>query len=181
MSTSNPKTKHEIPSLKSLERDFGQKFAYPASTKTYLQGSRADIKAPIRMIEQLPTRIGEEVVSNPPIPVYDTSGPYSDPDVVINLEKGLPRLRDAWIYERNDTEQLAGPSSEYGVARANDEATKNLRFAHISAPRVAKAGQNVSQMHLLAKALLPLRWNMSPYVNPWVSSNSAKTLLTNNY
>jgi len=79
-------TKHEIPSLKSLERDFGQKFAYPASTKTYLQGSRADIKAPIRMIEQLPTRVGEELVANPPVPVYDTSGPYSDPEIVINLD-----------------------------------------------------------------------------------------------
>ena len=140
MSTGNSTTKnakHEIPSLKSLERDFGQKFAYPASTKTYLQGSRPDIKAPIRMIEQLPTRVGEELLANPPVPVYDTSGPYSDPDVVINLEKGLPRLRDAWIAERNDTIQLAGPSSEYGVARSQDEATQNLRFSHISAPRVA--------------------------------------------
>ena len=65
MSTSksaNKNVKHEIPSLKSLERDFGQKFAYPASTKTYLQGSRPDIKAPIRMIEQLPTRVGEELM-----------------------------------------------------------------------------------------------------------------------
>ncbi len=94
MSTGHSKTKHGIPSLKSLERDFGQKFAYPASTKTYLQGSRADIKAPVRMIEQLPTRVGEELVPNPPVPVYDTSGPYSDPEIVINLEKGLPRLRD---------------------------------------------------------------------------------------
>jgi phosphomethylpyrimidine synthase len=63
MSAGSPKnSKNEIPSLKSLERDFGQKFAYPASTKTYLQGSRADIKAPIRMIEQLPTRVGEELI-----------------------------------------------------------------------------------------------------------------------
>ncbi len=72
---SSKNVKHEIPSLKSLERDFGQKFAYLASTKTYLQGSRPDIKAPIRMIEQLPTRVGEELLSNPPIPVYDTSDP----------------------------------------------------------------------------------------------------------
>ncbi|NBP93711.1 MAG: phosphomethylpyrimidine synthase ThiC, partial [Burkholderiaceae bacterium] len=99
------------PSLKSLERDFGQKFAYPASTKTYLEGSRPDIKAPIRMIEQLPTKTGETETSNPPIPVYDTSGPYSDPDIVINLEKGLPKLRSGWIGERKDTEQLTGPSS----------------------------------------------------------------------
>ena len=135
MSTGKPKTKnakHEIPSLKSLERDFGQKFAYPASTKTYLEGSRPDIKAPFRMIEQLSTRVGEQMVANPPVPVYDTSGPYSDPEIVINLEKGLPRLRAAWINERNDTEQLAGPSSEYGVARSQDEATETLRFAPVS-------------------------------------------------
>ena len=155
MSSGNQKSsKHEIPSLKSLERDFGQKFAYPASTKTYLQGSRADIKAPIRMIEQLPTRAGEQLIPNPPVPVYDTSGPYSDPEIVINLEKGLPRLRENWIAERNDTEQLSGPSSEYGVARANDAATQNLRFAHISAPRVAKSGHNVSQMHYARKGIV---------------------------
>ena len=147
-------TKHEIPSIKSLERDFGQKFAYPASTKTYLQGSRSDVKAPIRMIEQLPTRVGEELISNPPIPVYDTSGPYSDPDILINLEMGLPRLREAWIEERNDTVQLAGPSSEYGVARSQDEATQSLRFAHISAPRVAKTSQNVSQMHYARQGIV---------------------------
>ncbi|NBP19676.1 MAG: phosphomethylpyrimidine synthase ThiC, partial [Burkholderiaceae bacterium] len=89
VSTENQKkVKPEIPSLKSLERDFGQKFAYPASTKTYLQGSRPDVKAPIRVIEQLPTKTGETESANPPIPVYDTSGPYSDPDIVINLEKG---------------------------------------------------------------------------------------------
>ncbi|MEY4524546.1 MAG: hypothetical protein RIR27_1622, partial [Pseudomonadota bacterium] len=100
MSDTNIKSKQEIPSLKSLERDFGQKFAYPASTKTYLEGSRPDIKAPIRMIEQLSTRVGEEMVPNPPVPVYDTSGPYSDPEIVINLEKGLPLLRKNWIEER---------------------------------------------------------------------------------
>ena len=154
MSKDNPKTKQEIPSLKSLERDFSQKFAYPASSKTYLQGSRPDIKAPIRMIEQLPTRVGEEMIPNPPVPVYDTSGPYSDPDIVIHLENGLPRLRERWIEERNDTVQLSGPSSEYGVARSQDEATQNLRFAHISAPRVAKAGSNVSQMHYARQGIV---------------------------
>ena len=157
MSTGKPESKnakHEIPSLKSLERDFGQKFAYPASTKTYLEGSRPDIKAPFRMIEQLSTRVGEQMVPNPPVPVYDTSGPYSDPEIVINLEKGLPRLRDNWIKERNDTEQLAGPSSEYGVARSQDQATQTLRFAHISAPRVAKVGSNVSQMYYARKGII---------------------------
>ncbi|MFZ9184984.1 MAG: phosphomethylpyrimidine synthase ThiC [Polynucleobacter sp.] len=155
VSTENQKkVKPEIPSLKSLERDFGQKFAYPASTKTYLQGSRPDVKAPIRVIEQLPTKTGETESANPPIPVYDTSGPYSDPDIVINLEKGLPKLRSQWISERGDTEQLAGPSSEYGEARAHDPATAHLRFSHIAAPRVAKSGANVSQMHYARKGII---------------------------
>ena len=144
MSKTTDKSKSEIPSLKSLEHDFSQKFAYPASTKTYLEGSRPDIKAPIRMIDQQATRVGEQMVANPPVPVYDTSGPYSDPEIVINLEKGLPKLRTNWITERNDTEQLAGPTSDYGVARSLDEATQHLRFAHIGAPRVAKSGSNVS-------------------------------------
>ncbi len=139
VSTENQKkVKPEIPSLKSLERDFGQKFAYPASTKTYLQGSRPDVKAPIRVIEQLPTKTGETESANPPIPVYDTSGPYSDPDIVINLEKGLPKLRSQWISERGDTEQLAA----------------HLRFSHIAAPRVAKSGANVSQMHYARKGII---------------------------
>ena len=79
MSDTNTKSKQEIPSLKSLERDFGQKFAYPASTKTYLEGSRPDIKAPIRMIEQLSTRVGEEMVPNPPVPVYTHQGLIATP------------------------------------------------------------------------------------------------------
>ncbi|MDH6420313.1 hypothetical protein M2131_000254 [Polynucleobacter sphagniphilus] len=148
------KTKTAIPSIQSLEKDFGQKFAYPASTKTYLQGSRPDIKAPIRMIEQQPTRVGEQLVANPPVPVYDTSGPYSDPDILINLEKGLPKLRKEWIEQRNDTELLSGPSSEYGVARSQDPQTANLRFAHIAAPRVAKAGKNVSQMYYARQGIV---------------------------
>jgi phosphomethylpyrimidine synthase len=73
---------------------------------------------------------------------------------VINLEKGLPKLRSNWIAERKDTEQLTGPSSEYGVARAHDAATSHLRFAHIAAPRVAKSGANVSQMHYARKGII---------------------------
>ena len=146
--------KTTITTLDSLERDLGQKFAYPASTKTYLQGSRPDIKAPIRMIEQLSTEINGKIVPNPPIPVYDTSGPYSDPDVVINLEKGLNKLRLKWIEERNDTENLSGPTSSYGIARSKDPETEHLRFSHISPPKVAKKGTNVSQMHYAKKGII---------------------------
>ena len=143
-----------ITTLDSLERDLGQKFGYPASTKTYLVGSRPDIKAPIRMIEQQSTEINGKIVPNPPVPVYDTSGPYSDPEVVINLEKGLDKLRLNWIKERNDTEELSGPTSVYGIARSKDKETEHLRFAHISKPRVAKKGANVSQMYYAKKGII---------------------------
>ncbi len=93
-------------------------------------------------------------MSNPPIPVYDTSGPYSDPDVHIDLKAGLPALRAKWIDERGDTEVLKGLSSEYGRDRANDPATAHLRFAQLTNPRRAKAGANVSQMHYARKGII---------------------------
>lgn len=140
--------------IDSLEKDLGQKFAYPASKKIYLQASRPDIKVPIRMIEQHATELNGKKTENPPIPVYDTSGPYSDPEVIINLEKGLAKLRKQWITERNDTEELSGPTSLYGIARAEDPETKHLRFSHIAPPRVAKKGANVSQMHYAKKGII---------------------------
>jgi len=141
--------------LGSLEQDLGQKFAYPASSKKYLTGSRPDILAPYRVIEQTATKTTTgELLENPPIPVYDTSGPYSDPEVVINLEEGLPTPRKSWVIDRNDTDELAGPTSIYGIARAQDSKTKHLRFAHIAPPRVAKDGHNVSQMHYAKKGII---------------------------
>ena len=141
--------------IDSLERDLGQKFAYPASTKSFLIGSRPDIRAPYRLIEQTPTKTSTgAVLENPPIPIYDTSGPYSDPEILIHLEKGLPPLRKAWIEERNDTDQLSGPTSTYGQARSQDPSTQHLRFAHISPPRVAKTDRNVSQMHYARQGII---------------------------
>lgn len=141
--------------LDSLERDLGQKFAYPASSKHYLTGSRPDIAAPFRLIEQTATKTSTgALLENPPIPVYDTSGPYSDPEITINLERGLPSLRQPWINDRQDTETLSGPSSVYGIARANDAKTQHLRFAHIAPPRVAKEGKNVSQMHYAKQGII---------------------------
>ena len=84
---------------------------------------------------------------NGPLYVYDTSGVYTDPNVEVDLKKGLGSIRSAWIAERNDTEELAGPSSDFGRQRLEDPATANLRFEHIRKPRRAKAGANVSQMH----------------------------------
>lgn len=138
-----------------LEKDLGQKFAYPASSKKYIQGSRPDVLAPYRLIEQTPTNTSSgEVLENPPIPVYDTSGPYSDPAIIINLEEGLPALRKQWIIDRADTTELTGPTSVYGIARANDEKTKHLRFSHIAPPRVALEGKNVSQMHYAKQGII---------------------------
>jgi len=141
-------------SFESLESDLDQKFAYPASSKTYLTGSRPDIRVPLRTILQTATRTEKGEMANPPIPVYDTSGPYSDPDVHIDLKAGLPPVRAKWIEERNDTEVLSGLSSEYGLARASDPATAHLRFAQLTNPRRARAGANVSQMHYARKGII---------------------------
>jgi phosphomethylpyrimidine synthase len=91
---------------------------------------------------------------NSPVTVYDTSGPYTDPNVSIDLKKGLPRLRESWILERGDVEQLAGTTSDYGQQRAADNSLDHLRFEHISAPLRAKPGANVSQMHYAKKGLI---------------------------
>ncbi|BBL72353.1 phosphomethylpyrimidine synthase ThiC [Methylogaea oryzae] len=127
---------------------------FPASEKVYVQGSRADLRVPFRKISQESTHTTGTAEQNPPVYVYDTSGPYTDPAVEIDLLQGLPALRDAWIQERGDTEQLAGPSSDYGQARQHDPALAHLRFEHIRAPRRAKAGANVSQMHYARKGII---------------------------
>ena len=155
MNTATKEKSKNTLTIDHLEKELGQKFAYPASTKSYFVGSRPDIKAPYRLIEQTPTKTSSgEMLQNPPIPVYDTSGPYSDPEVLIHLETGLSTLRKNWIEERADTEVLSGPTSTYGIARATDPVTSHLRFAHIAPPRVAKANQNVTQMHYARKGII---------------------------
>jgi len=122
---------------------------FPASTKQYVTGSRPDIRVPMREIAQTPTPIGngEGAEENPPIFVYDTSGPYTDPSLSIDLLCGLPDVRSAWIEARADTELLAGPTSDFGRRRQHDPALAHLRFEHLRTPRRAKPGHNVSQMH----------------------------------
>jgi phosphomethylpyrimidine synthase len=122
----------------------------PGSRKIYVQGSRPDIRVPMREIGCSPTG-GEE---NPPITVYDTSGPYTDPVVKIDLLRGLPVLRAGWIDERGDTESLNGPSSEYGRRRQADPKLAQLRFEHIRHPRRAKPGANVTQLHYARKGVV---------------------------
>jgi len=127
---------------------------FPKSQKIYVQGSREDIRVPMREISQDDTHTSDKPEQNPPIYVYDTSGPYTDPDAKIDLMAGLPALREKWIEERGDTEFLDGPTSEYGAERQNDPELADLRFEHIRKPRRAKAGKNVTQMHYARQGII---------------------------
>ena len=126
----------------------------PASKKVYIEGSRPDIQVPMREISltDTPTGLGGE--HNPPIMVYDTSGVYTDPNVQIDLNKGLPSVRQKWIEERNDTDVLSGLTSKFGQERLKDIRTADIRFAHIQNPRRAKAGKNVTQMHYAKQGII---------------------------
>jgi phosphomethylpyrimidine synthase len=120
---------------------------FPNSRKIYVQGSRPDIRVPMRQIRQADTPASFGAQHNPDITVYDTSGPYSDPDAAIDLLAGLADVRGGWIADRRDTEQLDGPTSAFGRERQTDPALAHLRFEHIRKPRRARAGRNVTQMH----------------------------------
>src|ERR1035437_2527250 len=119
----------------------------PNSRKVYVQGSRPDLLVPMREISQAetPASMGAEI--NPPIYVYVCSGPYTDPAVTIDIRSGLAALREGWIAERDDTETLNKLTSDYGRQRLNDPELAEMRFDLKRAPRRAKAGKNVSQMH----------------------------------
>ncbi len=131
---------------------------FPASRKVYLDGPDG-VRVPWREIELSDTLVEDApgVVRkepNAPLRVYDTSGPYTDPAAAIDVRAGLPPLRAAWIAARGDSEQLAGPSSAFGQARQTDPATAALRFAAPPAPRRAKPGANVTQLHLARRGIV---------------------------
>jgi phosphomethylpyrimidine synthase len=126
----------------------------PGSRKTYVQGSREDLRVPLREVQlgDTPKVFGAE--KNAPFAVYDTSGPYTDPAARIDLVAGLPALRGAWIAERGDTELLEGLSSDYGRARLRDAKLHAVRFPGERGLRRAKAGANVSQMHYARRGII---------------------------
>ena len=126
----------------------------PNSRKIYVQGSRPDIRVPMREIAQADTHTQNGVERNPPIWVYDTSGPYTDPTAAIDVRAGLAALREVWIEERGDTEQLTTVSSEYGRTRLADPALAQVRFAHVRKPRRARPEQNVTQMHYARRGII---------------------------
>jgi phosphomethylpyrimidine synthase len=119
----------------------------PNSRKVYVQGSRPDLLVPMREISQAETPASMGAETNPPIYVYDCSGPYTDPAVKIDIRAGLAALREGWIAERDDTEALNKLTSDYGRQRLNDPELAEMRFDLKRAPRRAKVGKNVSQMH----------------------------------
>ena len=127
---------------------------FPGSRKIYIQGNRGDIRVPMREIrcEDARTATGSE--QNAPVTVYDTSGPYTDPDVKIDIRRGLEPVRERWIEECGDTEQLASLSSAYGIERRNDPELSALRFQHPRPPRRARPGQAVTQMHYARRGII---------------------------
>ncbi|HEY9035125.1 MAG TPA: phosphomethylpyrimidine synthase ThiC [Pseudomonadales bacterium] len=131
----------------------------PASRKVYVTGSRDDIRVPMREITLTPTAVqgphGEpRLEPNDALRVYDTSGAYGDPAVAIDVRQGLPLVREAWIAERRDTEQLRSDSAHYTRQRLNDPELDALRFTHLRKPRRAKAGANVTQMHYARRGII---------------------------
>lgn len=127
---------------------------FPNSRKVYVQGSRPDIQVPMREITLSDTSILFGNEKNPPIYVYDTSGPYTDPNAKIDIRSGLPAIRATWIAERDDTEELDGPTSEYGRARLNDKSLDELRFNLTRKPRRAKKGARITQMEYARRGIV---------------------------
>src|SRR5699024_7321362 len=124
------------------------------SAKVHAIGSREDIRVPMREIAQADTPAMFGVSSNPPVTVYDTSGPYTDPDYQADLSTGLPALRTAWIEARGDTEVLDGRTSEFGRRHAEAPSLAEIRFPQLPVPRRARAGANVTQMHYARQGIV---------------------------
>ncbi len=145
--------KDRIPSQSSVTRD-----EFPASKKIYVPGEIHDIKVAMREISLNDTvkkfSPNEPAEKNAPVTVYDTSGPYTDPDIEINLHKGLPRLRQEWIEKRGDVEELKEITSDFGRERLYNSDLDYLRFDHLKKPLCAKAGSNVTQMHYAKKGII---------------------------
>jgi len=140
-----------LTSLSSVNKAFIEPF--PNSKKVYAKGSRGDINVPMRQIKLTDT-IGDLAEKNDPIHVYDTSGPYTDPTKTISYRDGIDSVRSNWIEEREDTEVLDGVSSNFSNERLNNKELDELRFEHLRAPRKAKKGKNVTQMHYAKKGII---------------------------
>ena len=126
----------------------------PNSRKIYVEGSRPDIRVAMREISQSDTAAPYNAEKNPPIYVYDCSGPYTDPQVSIDISSGLQTPRTPWIIDRGDSDELSGPSSAFGIERMNDPKLAEMRFSLTRKPRRALPGKNVSQMHYAKQGII---------------------------
>ncbi|HAY3539166.1 phosphomethylpyrimidine synthase ThiC [Elizabethkingia anophelis] len=127
----------------------------PNSKKVYIDGQLFPIKVAMREITLSPTKLSSGGIEvNPPVTVYDTSGPYTDNQAVIDVRKGLPRIREPWILDRGDVEVLESITSEYGKKRLADTKLDDLRFEYSHKPMVAKEGMNVSQLYYAKKGII---------------------------
>ncbi|UII30056.1 phosphomethylpyrimidine synthase ThiC [Fulvivirga ulvae] len=129
---------------------------FPKSEKIYVSGKLHDIKVPMREIGLHDTRdqTTGDMIKNDSVTIYDTSGPYTDPNVDIDVNKGLPQLRKDWIQSRGDVEELSGITSDYGNQRLNDDTLNDLRFKHLKKPLRAMEGKNVTQLHYARKGII---------------------------
>ncbi|MDE5686068.1 MAG: phosphomethylpyrimidine synthase ThiC, partial [Paramuribaculum sp.] len=132
--------------------------SYPSSEKFYVEGKLHPIRVGMRRVRLTPTvKIvnGEKIMTdNDPVVIYDTSGVYTDPDVTVDINKGIPRLRENWIKDRSDLEQLPSITSEYGRMREADKSLDSIRFSHRYAPRRARQGCEITQMALAKKGII---------------------------
>jgi len=127
---------------------------YPNSKKIYVQGSQPDIRVAMREIAQSSTEVNGKMIPNPPVTVYDTSGPFTDPDIQIDVRKGLAPLRQNWILAREDVDELDTISSAYGLKRESDPNLETLRFHRSRKVLRAKPGQCVTQMHYARQGII---------------------------
>ena len=134
------------------------KNSYPGSEKVYVPGKLHDIQVGMRKVNLTDTvKIvdGKRITRhNDPVYVYDTSGAYTDPKIEIDLEKGLPRLRESWIIERNDVERLSEITSQYGRSRMADKSLDLIRFKYVQLPYRAKTGKEITQMYYAKKGII---------------------------
>lgn len=167
------------------QREHAQRFidtlagtAFPNSRRIYVHGSQADIRVPMREIQLSPTLVGGDkdnprYETNEPIPVYDTSGPYGDPDISIDVRQGLAKLRQPWIDARNDCAPISERSSAYTKARLADDGLDELRFSGLLTPKRAVAGKCVTQLHYARQGIVTPEMEFIAIRETWVANVSA--------
>ena len=152
VSDTNKSSRREQRSSAQAFIDSLKGMAHPNSRRIFIEGSRADIRVPLREIQLADTFVGgtkenPQLEPNEPVPVYDTSGRYGEEGIAIDVRRGLPRQRENWVLERDDTDELPGLSSTFTQERLADEGLDHLRFEHLPKPRRAKPGRRVTQLH----------------------------------